>query len=59
MRINEVHYIYVDNVQQYMCALQRKFVMLHIGPNLIILYLSFKKYIDKMYALCNSQFLKM
>ena len=31
--------IYVDNVQQYMRALQRKFVMLHIGPNLIILHL--------------------
>ena len=50
----------LHNVQQYMCALQRKFVMLHIGPNLIILYLSLKKiYIDKIYALYNSQFLKM
>ena len=29
-------------------ALQRKFVMLHIGPNLIVLYLSFKEYIDKL-----------
>ena len=38
--------IYVDNVQLYICAdLQRKYVMLHIGPNLIILYLSFKEYI--------------
>ena len=49
---------YVDNVQQYMSGLQRKFVMLHIGPNLIILYLSLKKYINKIYALCSSQFLK-
>ena len=40
----------------YMCALQRKFVMPHIGPNLIILYLSFIEYIDKTYALCNSLF---
>ena len=52
-RINEV-YIYVNNVQQCMCALQRKCVMVHIGPNLIILYLNFKEYIDKTYALCNS-----
>ena len=51
--------IYIDNVQRYMHALQRKFVMLHIAkPNLIILYLNFKEYIDKIYALCNSQFLK-
>ena len=52
---------YADNVQQYMRVLQRKFVMLHIhvGPNLIILYLlSFKEYVEKIYALCNSQFLK-
>ena len=51
--------IYVDNVQQYMRALQRKFVMIHIGPNLIILYPSLKNIIiDKIYALCNSKFLK-
>ena len=48
--------IYIDKLQQCMRALQRKFVMLHVGPNMIILYLiSFKEYIDKIYALCNSQ----
>ena len=45
--------IYVDNIQQYMRALQRKFIILHIGPNLVILYPSFKEYIGKIYALCN------
>ena len=39
--------IYVDNVQQYMCALQMKFVMIHIGPSLIILYLSLKNILTK------------
>ena len=53
---------YADNVQQYMRALQRKFVMLHIiyraqSDNLIV-PISFKEYIEKIYALCSSQFLK-
>ena len=39
--------IYVDSVQQYMRALQRKFVMIHIGPNLIILYPSLKNILTK------------
>ena len=39
--------IYVDSVQQYMRALQRKFVMIHIEPNLIILYLSLKNILTK------------
>ena len=48
--------IYIDKLQKCMRTLQRKFVMLHVGPNMINLYLfSFKEYIDKIYALCNSQ----
>ena len=49
---------YVDNVQQYMRALQQKKCnATYIGPNLIIFLPKFKECIDKIYTLCNSQFL--
>ena len=52
--------IYVDNAHQYMMymrALQKNCNAAYRAQS-VNLYPSFKKYIDKLYALCNSQFLK-
>ena len=40
------------------CALYKKKCNATYMAQSVNLYLSFKKYIDKIYALCNSQFLK-
>ena len=47
---------YVDNVQQYMRALQKKCNATYRAQSDHFLP-KFKEYIDKIYALCNSQFL--
>ena len=49
--------IYVDNVQQYMYNVHARFTKKIYNAAYQIIC-CFKKYIDKIYALCNSQFLK-
>ena len=54
-----IHTLSENDVQQYMRALQRKLVMLHIYNNAQadnFVPISFKECTDKIYALCNSQF---
>ena len=50
--------IYVDSVQQYMRALQKKMCNDTYRAQSDNFVPMFKEYIDKIYALCNSQFLK-
>ena len=50
--------IYVDNVQQYMRALQKKNCNATYRAQSDNIVPKFKEYIDQIYALCNSQLLK-